>query len=430
MGYFYAEPSVLRSNAGTLDKCSRSLGAQNDSLISVLHDGFGSGSAYETVMKHLRGISRQLSDGQSMMHSYSTALSLIADEYEKTEKGILGSVAPKNTRTRNIHKNASIRTTSENNEGSSFFSWFKDDALWKLLADLRDLGVISLRFYARLLLAFMSGDEDAYKEAFRELMDELAQEGRADLVALIPRYLSNDGVIAFYEALRTGDANGDPYIEILLEIYGNDITPEEIAAHNANNIDKLPGVYTPGQFIENQNQWGDILYGKDTDYPLVNGLANTSNMANSGCGVIAVANALINLGCDVDYEEMANIISDFENDGMALNGVVGTSPMAIYEYMKNRGYDASYITSTDPSDINSFGNDYDTFIVTGYNNQDDITDCLHTVCITKEPDGRFTIHNSADGVAYTYDTLDEAISYLSRGSQGNAEPIMITGVRN
>ena len=122
-------------------------------------------------------------------------------------------------------------------------------------------------------------------------------------------------------------------------------------------------------------------------------------------------------------------LGDFETNGITMDGSIGTSPMAIYDYMRDRGYDASYITSTDPSEINSFGNNYDTFIATGNNNQDNVGRCLHTACITREADGSFTIHNSGDGASHNYPTLDEAVSYLSIGDNGNSEPIMITGVR-
>ncbi len=93
--------------------------------------------------------------------------------------------------------------------------------------------------------------------------------------------------------------------------------------------------------IENQGAWADILYGKDSDYAIVNNWAYRSGMNNSGCGVIAVINALNSLGGNLSGEEVAQMIRDFETNGITMDGAIGTSPMAIYDYMRDRGYDAS-----------------------------------------------------------------------------------------
>lgn len=210
------------------------------------------------------------------------------------------------------------------------------------------------------------------------------------------------------------------------------MTYEEMTANYLDNLKSItPSIYTPGQFIENQNQWGNVKYGKDTDYEYVSEFANTSNMQASGCGVIAVANALTNKGEVLENSEMALLINSFERNGMVMNGVMGTSPLAMYEYMVAQGYQADYITSTAPGIINDFARGYDTFIVTVYNDQNDVTAGLRHVCITVGEDGKYYAHNVYDpatgtyGMGGPYNNLNDAIENIS---PDDPQPIMITRV--
>lgn len=264
----------------------------------------------------------------------------------------------------------------------------------------------------------------------------------SDLRAIIPRYFSNEAFLALYDFLRKGelpDKNDPmyPIVKALQDEFGNTLTEEEIKNHYEANKELLkdPNVYRQGDFIENQNQWQDIMYGKDTNYPGVENFANTSNMMQSGCEVIAVANALHNMGYDLTPEEMANLIRNFEKDGIVMNGVIGTSPMALYEYMADQGFSTDYITSNDPVAIDNFSQEYDTFIVTAYNDKNDVSAAVHTVCITKNNDGTYVVHNGYntdpnDSSKYvgsaSYKSLEEAMKHVV--PNGDPESIMITGV--
>jgi hypothetical protein len=388
------------------------------------------------IIAQLEAISLQITAEQNKMLSHYVALSTIANDYEQAENNILGAMqgATGAASRGSLWTNLNTNIYKAVHHDDSDFSWFKEGSFQRFLQELYEAGLISYPFLLQLLKAYLSKDPQAQADAIKGLIEALKKEGNADLLALLPRYLSNEGFIALYEALRTGDAKGNPVIQAILDQYGNTLTPEEIEAHYNNNVNELHNVYKEGDFIENQDEWGNIQYGKDTNYPGVDSFANQSSMRNSGCEVIAVANALHNMGYDLSEAEMAQLISDFEKDGIVMNGVIGTSPMALYDYMVEHGYNADYTTSTSPTDINNFGNNYDTFIVTGYNNQNDVTQAVHTVCITKNPDGSFTVHNGYNqtngtwGEAGPFSSLDEAVGHIVQN--GDPEPIMITGVGN
>lgn len=58
---------------------------------------------------------------------------------------------------------------------------------------------------------------------------------------------------------------------------------------------------------------------------------------DDGCGPIAVYNAMLALG---DHMSIQDIIRHCETDGVMAGGYFGTSPIAIDEFFKNRGYTA------------------------------------------------------------------------------------------
>lgn len=176
-----------------------------------------------------------------------------------------------------------------------------------------------------------------------------------------------------------------------------------ISQHNALNLGLLGGLYTKGSFIENQSMWTGVLYG------------NNSSIAQSGCGLIAVANAMHALGRDMEPKEMADLISTFEVRGATDCGPAGTSPTAILEYMTLNGYNAEVLQSNDPEAINRVAANNDTLIVTVNNNgQGHDSEALHTVNIEKitRDDGSvgYQAHNS--GNSQVYSTAGEAVSSI------------------
>lgn len=166
-------------------------------------------------------------------------------------------------------------------------------------------------------------------------------------------------------------------------------------------------------YIENQNEWGEIVYGAGPHH----------NMKYSGCEIIATYNALSALDalteCDA-AESMARLIQYYEANGAALLGDFGVSPKAIETFFKKQGF---FVTTTDEGDSKNtdfVDSQSKVLIITVYNDGNDITKQVHTVCITKDVGRGYVLHNAycrdKNGVyreSIPYATLSEAISHIS-----------------
>ncbi len=119
---------------------------------------------------------------------------------------------------------------------------------------------------------------------------------------------------------------------------------------------------------------------------------------------------------------MMSVISAYERDGAAANGEFGVAPRAIASYFAQKGYRVQTTESTDSWMLNQFDENNDVAIVTVYNDQTDITQMLHTVCITKTENGGYIAHNInrvKNGKSVPSDektTLEEAIKSIGRDS--------------
>ena len=206
------------------------------------------------------------------------------------------------------------------------------------------------------------------------------------------------------------------------------ISAKRIEEHYQNNTDKLKAFIEPDVFIEKQHtaDWDSVMYG-------VNIFNKNSVPASYNiCGVIGVFNALIALGEHVDAVSMARLIRIFEGKGVALGGLLGTTPRAIASFFKNRGYKVTKYTSTDASKIDAFGKEHDTFIVIVMNNKKTLEDYMHIVNISVDDEGMrrtFHVHNSSEGKAVSYDTLSRAITGINkRGSAIQNKALLILGI--
>ena len=192
------------------------------------------------------------------------------------------------------------------------------------------------------------------------------------------------------------------------------ITAAAIERHKEYNLDilikesqKKDGIYATGEYIENQFYWKDIKFG-------------ISDMSYSGCEIMATYNALKALGEPVSEQTVVDLIAMYEADGAVFGGKFGTSPYAVENYFRDQGYDVMTTASQDTAEINKIGEYCDTVIVNAYNNKSDITDMIHTVSITKDEEGTYSVHNGyhKDGnnnyvVNGGYGTLQEAIGTIS-----------------
>ena len=165
----------------------------------------------------------------------------------------------------------------------------------------------------------------------------------------------------------------------------------------------------PCAYIENQNEWGKVLYGWGSHH----------NMKYSGCEIIATFNALKALGKADSPDFMAELIREYEAHGAALWGEFGVSPKAVCAFLKRQGFSVVTAKKGDDLSLNTVDSRCGVFIATVYNDAKDITAQIHTVCITKEDKG-YILHNAyrrdQSGIyaaSIPYATLKEAIAHIS-----------------
>ena len=183
------------------------------------------------------------------------------------------------------------------------------------------------------------------------------------------------------------------------------------------------GFFSANHFIENQSEWESVRFG-------------VSAMDYSGCEIMAVYNALLDLGNEMAARSMAELISEFERKGAALSGRWGCAPKSIYKYFVRRGYKVTMTTCADPDTINTIGENSDSVIITAYNDRNDIRKMIHTISITKNDLGNYILHNAykrTNGryAAYSGDSPIKSLwDVIGSMSQGQAAPICVIGIRS
>lgn len=246
------------------------------------------------------------------------------------------------------------------------------------------------------------------------------------------------GVIAWLERFIPQNISNEVVIAVLGGEAKQEVKPWSITrfiqveSHWEHNLDILTNgspqedgtlkqIYKDGEYIENQKYWENVKYG-------------ISDMSYSGCEIIATYNALKALGEDVSAKTVVELIATYECNGAVLWGKFGTSPYTIGDYFKKEGYDVVTTFSQDTEIINNIGESCDTVIVNAYNDENDITAMIHTVSITKDEAGTYSVHNAYcnDGngnylAKDGYGTLQEAIDDIS-----NEKPksIYVIGISN
>lgn len=217
-------------------------------------------------------------------------------------------------------------------------------------------------------------------------------------VSFIPKHVSNRIFLKAYQILA------------LIPV------PKKIRKKNySTNVDLLRDTdwdvwSVPSAYIENQSEWDNIMFGAGKHH----------NMRYSGCEVIATFNARKVLTGSGSPKSMAKLICKYESRGAALRGEFGVSPRAIAAYFSKHGFK---VTTTDKDDSNSLDMvdlQSKVLIATVYNDANDITKQVHTVCITKDEENRYILHNvyhkDKNGTyieSSPYETLSDAIGNIS-----------------
>lgn len=149
--------------------------------------------------------------------------------------------------------------------------------------------------------------------------------------------------------------------------------------------------------------------------------------ADNSCGAIATYNAIHSLGSmpeGIDYPE---ILRDYSNYGLVLDGAFGVSPTTIQEYLNEHNYETNMLVDggINNNTLQSMQEDYDTYILTAYNHRDNIMGGIHTINISYD-NGKYVLHNSINSSTKEYDTLADAVNGFNNGT---SEPISVIGIR-
>ena len=221
---------------------------------------------------------------------------------------------------------------------------------------------------------------------------------RKRIYAFIPARIRPGTVLAAFELMRR-----------LQRLFGRDYSRRNLPRNRDSFIKHAAALERAGNYIEDQHSWADTAYGGVT-------------LSYSGCEVIAVYNAVLSLtGRAPDLPEL---IGEFERDGMILGGRFGTSPASLEEYCRRKGFGT--VSSTDTAEFDSLAERSRTLVLTIYNDGMDIRRQVHTVSITRGPDG-YTAHNVyCDGrTEGPYSTVGELIRGINGG---RAKPIILYGI--
>lgn len=177
--------------------------------------------------------------------------------------------------------------------------------------------------------------------------------------------------------------------------------------HHLDKIEKDKG------FIENQKLYNDMYYGVTT-------------MAETGCEVIAVYNALValllNESGSAGAPSLPKLISIFENSGIMMAGQFGTGPKAIVDFFRKRGIEVRI--AYDQSRYGIISRERAASIIMIFNNKDRLHDAIHTMCITRDRD-YLVLHNLKDRPV-RFSSMKELIA--KSGVKGKAQGIMIVGI--
>ena len=175
-------------------------------------------------------------------------------------------------------------------------------------------------------------------------------------------------------------------------------------------------------YIEHQDKLNNFFYG----YWRGEDLTADYN----SCEVIAVYNALQSIGNHTfdSKHDFPVLLAQFEAKGVALGGKFGTSPKIMNEYLAEEGYSTEMIEglfANIPEIVYSIQENYSAYIITVYNDKGDLSEQIHTMCVTNE-NGRYYIHNAGESSCENgYASLYEAINGYK---QGNSEVISVIGV--
>lgn len=244
---------------------------------------------------------------------------------------------------------------------------------------------------------------------------EYTNDGMIDwLKAYIPRYISEDTLI---------------YVMSLISVPLDYNTIQQHLVHNRERwleyLKEKEDILFEEGYIEKQEILTDMYYG----------FCKESLSANyNSCEIIALYNALyaVNGGVADPKYDFPELIAQIEGRGACLKGYFGTSPIVLEEYIKDEGYDYKTLQGDDARDekkLYELQTEYDTYIVTAYNDKIDITEAIHTMCITEiivDGEKKYILRNASDDTK----AQDSIYDCMEVYNEGKSKTICIIGIRN
>lgn len=184
------------------------------------------------------------------------------------------------------------------------------------------------------------------------------------LCAFIPHHVSNRVVVGVLDLMRRGQ-------RLLKKDFRGNLAQNEKTFQN-----HVETIRKNGGYVEDQNGYTDMVYGRVT-------------MQYAGCEIFAAYNAIYSIVGRHDMT-LPEMIAAFERDGMVLSGKFGTAPKAVRDFLERQGFRTEFVT--DEMQFEDLGERSQSLILTMYNDKDDIRREVHTVSISKDPDG-YRAHN-------------------------------------
>ncbi|MBQ4307914.1 MAG: hypothetical protein II759_04990 [Lachnospiraceae bacterium] len=151
-----------------------------------------------------------------------------------------------------------------------------------------------------------------------------------------------------------------------------------------------------------------------------------SDMTRSGCGLIAVYNALTYFGRE--SVSLPELIAGAEARGAMVAGAkLGTSPVSIRKILKENGLgaDVGYTREADDRILAS----HDAAILMFLNNREKPAEGLHFVFLSKGEDGNWIIHNARGSGSHTAEGPDIGAVMRAIRPDGKASAMWLAGLK-
>ena len=147
------------------------------------------------------------------------------------------------------------------------------------------------------------------------------------------------------------------------------------------------------EYIDNQHEYADFRYG-------------FSNIAESGCGVIAAYNLLVSLE---QSELLSEVIYGFEKWGVEIEvswGSWGSNPFKMYKYFNRKGLRYKKCSSLKTFKNYAKKSKKDNFIITYWNNAENLSENAHIVYVKRYKEDDITRAASVNYMYHAYNNLD------------------------